>query len=162
MSDGRVWSVGDDVDTDMLAPGHAMKFGIDVIAKYSLENLRPEFASQVRRGDFIVAGNNFGIGSSREQAAQVLVFLGVRAVIAQSYGGLFFRNAFNVGLLLLTLPNASELKDQEQLDFNVGDLTVKRANGQLMQCDPIPEFLLNMAHLGGLLPTLEATLKQRK
>src|SRR3989338_8190708 len=98
----RVWKLGAEIDTDVLAPGHAMKHGIDRIATYCLESVRPEFAGLVRPGDVIVAGPNFGIGSSREQAAAVLVKLGVAAVIAPSFSGLYFRNAFNVGLLLLT------------------------------------------------------------
>ena len=98
----RTWKLPPDVDTDQLAPGHAMKHGLDVIARHCLERVRPEFAPQVQRGDVIVAGPNFGIGSSREQAASVLVHLGLAAVIAPSYSGLYFRNAFNVGLLLLT------------------------------------------------------------
>jgi 3-isopropylmalate/(R)-2-methylmalate dehydratase small subunit len=95
----RVWRLGCDIDTDALAPGHAMKHGLDVIAKHCLESVRPEFAAAARAGDVIVAGPNFGIGSSREQAASVLVHLQVAAVIAPSFSGLFFRNAFNVGLL---------------------------------------------------------------
>ncbi|RZI86923.1 MAG: 3-isopropylmalate dehydratase, partial [Variovorax sp.] len=111
----RVWRLGADVDTDLLAPGHAMKHGIDVIATHCLEAVRPEFAREVRRGDVLVAGPNFGIGSSREQAAAALVHLGVSAVIAPSYSGLYFRNAFNVGLLLLTCAEAESLHDGERI-----------------------------------------------
>lgn len=106
MTHARVWKLGADVDTDALAPGAYMKHGIDVIAQHCLEALRPDFAAAVRPGDVLVAGANFGIGSSREQAAGALVHLGVRAVIAPSFSGLFFRNAFNLGLLLLTCPDA--------------------------------------------------------
>jgi len=98
----RVWKLGADIDTDVLAPGHAMKHGLDVLARHCLESVRPDFVSGVRKGDVIVAGPNFGIGSSREQAAAVLVRLGIVAVIAPSFSGLYFRNAFNLGLLLLT------------------------------------------------------------
>lgn len=83
----RVWCLGADIDTDALAPGHAMKHGIETIAQHCLEAVRPEFAREVRRGDVIVAGPNFGIGSSREQAAAVLVQLGVAAVIAPRTAG---------------------------------------------------------------------------
>ena len=108
----RVWRFGADIDTDLLAPGHAMKHGIDRIAQHCLEVVRPEFARDVRPGDVIVAGPNFGIGSSREQAAAVLVKLGVVAVIAPAYSGLFFRNAFNLGLLLLTCAQAETLGEE--------------------------------------------------
>jgi 3-isopropylmalate/(R)-2-methylmalate dehydratase small subunit len=111
----KVWHLGADVDTDALAPGAYMQHGIDVIAQHCLENVLPDFARDVKPGDIIVAGHSFGIGSSREQAAAALVHLGVAAVIAPSYGGLFFRNAFNLGLLLITSPDIETLQNQELL-----------------------------------------------
>lgn len=150
----RVWKLGADIDTDVLAPGHAMKHGIDKIATYCLESVRPEFASQVRPGDVIVAGSNFGIGSSREQAASVLVKLGVAAVIAPSFSGLYFRNAFNVGLLLLTCPEADQLQEAEQVALDTHNLKVKPATGNTLVCEPIPEFLLAMVRSGGLMNQL--------
>ena len=150
----RVWRLGADVDTDVLAPGHAMKHGIDKIATYCLESVRPEFASQVRPGDVIVAGPNFGIGSSREQAAAVLVKLGVVAVIAPSFSGLYFRNAFNVGLLLLTCAQAELLQDAEQVGLDTHDLAVISGAGQRLACEPIPDFLLDMVRSGGLMKQL--------
>ena len=150
----RVWKLGADVDTDVLAPGHAMKHGIDRIATYCLESVRPEFASQVRPGDVIVAGPNFGIGSSREQAAAVLVRLGVAAVIAPSFSGLYFRNAFNVGLLLLTCPDADVLQEAERVTLDTQNLAVISGTGQRLACEPIPEFLLDMVRSGGLMNQL--------
>ena len=115
---GRAWRLPADVDTDQLAPGATMKHGLEVTARHCLEALRPEFAREVRHGDVIVAGADFGIGSSREQAASVLVHLGVAAVIAPSFAGLYFRNAFNVGLLLLTCPEAQRIEDGEPIAFD--------------------------------------------
>lgn len=154
MTSHRVWKLGADIDTDVLAPGHAMKHGIDKIATYCLESVRPEFASQVRPGDVIVAGSNFGIGSSREQAAAVLVKLGVAAVIAPSFSGLYFRNAFNVGLLLLTCPEADALQEAEQVALDTKNLAVITAAGQRLACEPIPDFLLDMVRSGGLMNQL--------
>ncbi|MCX7168398.1 MAG: 3-isopropylmalate dehydratase [Rhodocyclales bacterium] len=162
MSTHRVWKLGADIDTDVLAPGHAMKHGIDKIASHCLESLRPEFVSQVRPGDVIVAGPNFGIGSSREQAAAVLVRLGVAAVIAPSFGGLYFRNAFNVGLLLLTCAEAEALQEVEQVTLDSQDLAVISATGRRLACEPIPAFLLDMVRSGGLLPTLRQRLAREK
>jgi 3-isopropylmalate/(R)-2-methylmalate dehydratase small subunit len=108
---GKVWRVGANIDTDALAPGAYMKHDIEVIAAHCLEIHRADFASGVKPGDVLVAGPNFGIGSSREQAAGALKHLGIAAVIAPSYSGLFFRNAFNLGLLLLTCPDAENLQD---------------------------------------------------
>ena len=158
----RVWKVGADVDTDQLAPGAYMKLGIHDIAKHCLEGVRPEFAAQVKAGDVLAAGPNFGIGSSREQAADALVKLGVKAVVAPSYGGLYFRNAFNLGLLLLTCKEAEALEEGEQISLDLSTWTVVRANGQRLACDAIPEFLVAMVEAGGLLPQLKLRLQQQR
>ena len=120
----KVWHLGDDVNTDALAPGAYMQHGIDEIAKHCLEGLVPAFARDVRAGDVVVAGANFGIGSSREQAVAALVHLGVAAVIAPSYGGLYFRNAFNLGLLLLTCPQVERLRGQSELAIDATTLSI--------------------------------------
>jgi len=156
----RVWRLPADVDTDQLAPGGTMKFGLDVTARHCLESVRPEFAREVRRGDVIVAGPHFGIGSSREQAASVLVHLGVAAVIAPSFGGLYFRNAFNVGLLLLTCPQARRIDDGETITFDARAGRIERSNGDALACEPIPGFLLDMVEAGGLLPQLKKRLEK--
>lgn len=153
----RVWKLGADIDTDVLAPGHAMKHGIETIARYCLESIRPEFAGQVRAGDVIVAGPNFGIGSSREQAAAVLVRLGVAAVIAPSFSGLYFRNAFNVGLLLLTCPEAALLEEAEEITLDTSKANrpiVTSSAGKHLACEPISEFLMDMVRNGGLMNQL--------
>jgi 3-isopropylmalate/(R)-2-methylmalate dehydratase small subunit len=155
----QVWRLGDDVDTDALAPGAYMQHGIEVIGQHCLEHLLPRFAQDVRPGDVIVAGRNFGIGSSREQAAAVLVHLGVAAVIAPSYGGLFFRNAFNLGLVLLTCSQLASLQDEEQICLVEPDLSLRTRSGTELPCDPVPGFLLQMARAGGLLASLKQRLK---
>ena len=158
----RAWRVGADVDTDQLAPGSVMQFGIEVIARHCLQALRPEFASSVQRGDVLVAGANFGIGSSREQAASALVHLGVAAVIAPSYNGLYFRNAFNVGLLLITCADAEEIGEGENISIDARAGHVMRGNGQRLACATIPTFLLEMVEAGGLLPQLKRRMKHRE
>jgi len=158
----RVWRVGADVDTDQLAPGYAMSFGIEVIARHCLEGLRPGWAGQVRRGDVLVAGPNFGIGSSREQAAAALVDLGLAAVIAPSYSGLFFRNAFNLGLLLMTCPDAERLAEGDRVALEPLAGRVVYADGTALPCEPIPDFLLERVQAGGLLPQLRRRLAQER
>lgn len=158
----KVWKLGTDVDTDQLAPGAYMKLGLPEIAAHCLEGVRPEFAAGVRPGDVIAAGANFGIGSSREQAAGALVQLGVKAVIAPSYSGLFFRNAFNLGLLLLTCRQAPVLEEGESVSLDLSTRAVVRANGQRLDCEPIPDFLLAMVQAGGLLPQLKARLRRQE
>ncbi|MEY3460435.1 MAG: hypothetical protein RLZZ03_88 [Pseudomonadota bacterium] len=154
MSVHRVWKFGSDIDTDALAPGAYMKLGIEGIAPHCLEAVRPEFAGEVQPGAVIAAGPNFGIGSSREQAVAALVHLGVKAVIAPSFSGLFFRNAFNLGLLLLTTPDAEQLAEAEQVELDLQTLTLRRPSGQQLVCQPIPGFLLDMVAAGGLMNQL--------
>ena len=154
MSIHRVWKFGPDIDTDALAPGAYMKLGIEGIAPHCLEAVRPEFAGEVQPGAVIAAGPNFGIGSSREQAVAALVHLGVKAVIAPSFSGLFFRNAFNLGLLLLTTPEAELLAEAEQVELDLQTLTLRRPTGQQLVCQPIPGFLLDMVAAGGLMNQL--------
>ncbi|CAN5694813.1 3-isopropylmalate dehydratase small subunit [soil metagenome] len=150
----RVWRLGADIDTDLLAPGHAMKYGIETIAKHCLETVRPEFAREVQPGDVIVAGPNFGIGSSREQAAEALVLLGVAAVIAPSYSGLYFRNAFNLGLLLLTCSDVDALADGDRIGLDLAAPALIAPGGARLACEPIPGFLLDMVRAGGLMNQL--------
>ena len=137
-----------------------MKFGIDEIARHCLQRVRPDFAAGVRPGDVLVAGPNFGIGSSREQAAAALVRLGVAAV-ALSYNGLYFRNAFNVGLLLLTCPHAARLVEGERVSLDPDAGRIHRRDGEALACEPLPDFLLDMVRAGGLLNQLKALQKER-
>ena len=157
----RVWKFGADIDTDVLAPGAYMKLGIEGIAPHCLESVRAEFAAGVRPGDVVAAGPNFGIGSSREQAAAALVHLGVAAVIAPSYGGLYFRNAFNVGLLLLTCPQAESLEDGQTVELDLAAPAVISPTHGRLSCEPVPGFLLDMVRAGGLFNQLKLRLRGR-
>ena len=131
------------IDTDALAPGAYMKFGIDEIARHCLQRVR-QTSPPACGGDVLVAGPNFGIGSSREQAAAALVRLGVAAVVAPSYNGLYFRNAFNVGLLLLTCPHAARLVEGERVSLDPDAGRIHRRDGEALACEPLPDFLLDM------------------
>jgi len=164
----RVWRLPAGVDTDALAPSRWMKYSAEVIARHCLESMRPQFALEARPGDVIVAGANFGIGSSREQAASALVHLGIAAVIAPSFGGLFYRNAFNVGLPLLTCRDAEAIVDGQRVQFDLAHGLVRcvtdsvgrglGARAPLLPCEPIPAFLIELVSAGGLL----AQLKRRR
>jgi len=156
----RAWRVGADVDTDQLAPGAYMKFGIEEIARHCLQGVRPEFAAEVRPGDVLVAGANFGIGSSREQAAAALVHLGLAAVIAPNFNGLYFRNAFNVGLLLITCERAGEIAEGEAVTLDLERRLVLRASGDALPCAEVPGFLLDMVRAGGLMNLLKRRLAE--
>jgi len=155
---GRIWRFGDNVDTDAMAPAVLMKSSLDVLASACLAGLRPEFPGRVRAGDLLVAGENFGIGSSREQAPQALRHLGVGAVIAQSFGGLFYRNAINLGLPVLVCADTSLLADGMPATLDLERAVLHLADGGQVRCEPIPEFLHAILGAGGLIPHLKARL----
>lgn len=159
---GRAFVFGDNVDTDTLAPGLYMKKPIEEMARHTLEALDPGFASSVRAGDIVAGGENFGMGSSREQAVMTLRQLGVAAVVAKSFAGLFFRNALNLGLPALACADAGKIRAGDRLavapeDGRVDNLTT----GETYACEPIPPHLLEMIRDGGLIPHLEKKLKRR-
>jgi 3-isopropylmalate/(R)-2-methylmalate dehydratase small subunit len=155
----HAWKFGDSVDTDAMAPGLYMKLPIEELAKHCLEGVRPEFALGVRKGDIVIAGRNFGIGSSREQAAQALKALGVHAVIAQSFGGIFYRNALNLGLVVLVCARTDAIADGARIEVDpiAGRITLP-GEGVSLACEPVPAFLLEMVQDGGLLPHLKKRL----
>lgn len=159
----RVWSLPANVDTDALAPGKAMSGGLEGIAPHCLGSIRSDFAEQVRPGDIIVAGANFGIGSSREQAAGVLRHLGVRAVFAPSFAGLFYRNAFNLGLPALICAQAGGIPDGCEVSLP-SDRPVIVASGLNTQWtyEPAPPFLQALVDAGGLLAQLRQRLQEQQ
>ena len=158
----KAWVFGDNLDTDVLAPGRYMKFGIEEIAKHCLESIDPGFVSNVKRGDAVVAGRNMGVGSSREQAPEALKHLGVALLIAESFAGLFYRNAINLGLPAVTCAQAKKIRPGDELDVDLGAGRIRnRTSGETLECEPIPAFLMRIIDDGGLLPHLEKRLAQK-
>ena len=163
---GRLWLFEETINTDVLAPGFYMKSPIDELSKHCLEAIRPEFASNVRKGDVILAGENMGVGSSREQAAEVLKFLGVSCIIAKSFAGIFYRNAINLGLPVFTLPSEPSLPKQfvdgsfVNFDFDSSTLTLEKPNLQV-KLDPLPMFLRELITDGGLVSHLEKRFSEK-
>lgn len=156
---GRVWVLGPNVDTDVLAPGKYMKSPLAELASHCLEAIDPSFARDVQAGDVIVAGKNFGLGSSREQAAEALRYLGVSAVVAPSFAGIFFRNALNLGLLAVVCADAHRVRPGQhvEIDARRGTVTVAET-GKVLKAERLPDFLLEMVEAGGLIPHLERQL----
>ena len=158
----KVWRLPADVETEQIAPASMPGCKLTMAARHCLETLRPEFATEVQPGDVIVAGANFGIGGSSEPAAAVLAHLGVASVIAPSFAGQFFRDAFNAGLLLLTCPQAVLIDDGEMLEFDARAARVQRTTPGLplavFECEPVAELLLELVEAGGL----HAQLKKRR
>lgn len=153
MSKGRVWKYGDNVDTDVIFPGRYtyQLMPPEEMAKHALEDLDPEFAPNVRPGDVIVAGKNFGCGSSREQAAACLKAAGVQAVVARSFARIYFRNAINLGLAVLQCGqavDALEKGDDVEIDFAAGEIRSSRGTFRFL---PLPASVLGILEAGGLL-----------
>ena len=163
---GRLWLFEETINTDVLAPGFYMKSPIDELSKHCLEAIRPEFASNVRKGDVILAGENMGVGSSREQAAEVLKFLGVSCIIAKSFAGIFYRNAINLGLPVFTLPSEPSLPKQfvdgsfVNFDFDSTTLNLEQPSLQV-KLDPLPMFLRELITDGGLVSHLEKRFSEK-
>jgi 3-isopropylmalate/(R)-2-methylmalate dehydratase small subunit len=159
---GRAFVFGDNVDTDSLAPGLYMKKPIEEMARHTLEALDPTFATSVRAGDIVVGGENFGMGSSREQAVMTLRTLGVAAVIAKSFAGLFFRNALNLGLPALACADAGRIGAGDRIEVKPEAGKIENlTKGETYACEPIPPHLVEMIRDGGLIPHLEKKLKRR-
>ena len=163
---GRLWLFEETINTDVLAPGFYMKSPMDELSKHCLEAIRPEFASNVRKGDVILAGENMGVGSSREQAAEVLKFLGVSCIIAKSFAGIFYRNAINLGLPVFTLPSEPSLPKQfvdgsfVNFDFDSTTLNLEQPSLQV-KLDPLPKFLRELITDGGLVSHLEKRFSEK-
>ncbi|MEM8740150.1 MAG: 3-isopropylmalate dehydratase [Pseudomonadota bacterium] len=153
---GRIFRLGDDVDTDQLAPGRYMRGGIDALAAHCLESVRPDFAQSVQPGDILVAGRNFGMGSSREQAAEALRHLGLAGVVAESFAGIFYRNAINLGLPVLTTADSSAVKEGAAARLDVANGRLMLEEGGSLALDPLPDNLLPIIAAGGLVPLLKA------
>ena len=151
---GRVWKFGDSVSTDSIISGK-YKFktiDLDELSKHALETLSPDFAERVKPGDVIVAGEDFGCGSSREQAPLVLKQLGVGAIVAKSFARIFYRNSVNVGLPLVESLEAPEHISQGEtleIDLQKGSLQ-NLSSGRSFQAKPLPEFLMQILEDGGL------------
>ena len=164
MNGGRAWVFGDNVDTDVLAPGQYMKLGIEEIARHCLESVDPAFAAGVKAGDVVVGRRNFGTGSSREQAPQALKQLGVAALVAESFAGLFYRNAINLGLPAVVCADTQRIRagDRVRVDPEAGRIE-NLSTGDVLACEPIPAHLMQLLRDGGLVPHLEQRLaRQRK
>jgi 3-isopropylmalate/(R)-2-methylmalate dehydratase small subunit len=164
MIKGKVWKYGDDVNTDGIFPGRYTYTVTDPgeIASHALEGLDPAFAKNVKPGDVVVAGKNFGCGSSREQAALCLKYAGVAAVVAASFARIFFRNAINAGLPTVAAPEAIphiKAGDEITIDFPAGELTA--ADGSSYKFTVLPPEVIDILEAGGLVPYVKKELANK-
>ena len=155
---GKVWILGDDIDTDIIMPTEYLALKtINDMCPYAFSPLRPELAEKIHAGDIIVAGKNFGCGSSREQAPIALHQLGVSLVMAKGFARIFRRNSINIGLPVWVADMADKLKtgDEVEVDLEKGTVTV---NGEVNEFTPMAPTVLKTLEYGGLIPRVRAEL----
>lgn len=158
---GRVHKFGDDIDTDLIIPARYLTTADPrELARHALEDADPAFATRVRPGDFVVAGKNFGCGSSREHAPLALKAAGVAGVIASSFARIFYRNAFNIGLPIFEAPEAARsLQDGDEVAVDPAAGLIRRtATGEEFPVTPLPEFMQSLVEAGGLVPYVQRKL----
>jgi len=158
----RAWVFGDHISTDDIIAGRYLaKHEPAEWGKHVMENIDPEFSGKVRPGDVIIAGKNFGCGSSREQAPIALKAAGVSAVVAESFARIFYRNAINQGLPVLTCQGVKkEFKNGDEVEINLGEGWIKNLRtGRTLKLQPLPDFVLEILREGGLVQYLKKKLK---
>lgn len=145
----KIWKFGDNINTDQIIPGrYYPRENIEELGKYCFCELNPRFAKEKKQGDVIVAGNNFGCGSSREYAVLALKYSGMKCVIAKSFARIFFRNCINTGFPILICDINADNGDKIGVDLEKGEIIV---NSRRFQAEPLPEFVLNIVNEGGII-----------
>jgi 3-isopropylmalate/(R)-2-methylmalate dehydratase small subunit len=156
---GKVFRYGDNIDTDVIIPARYLNTSDGgELAKHCMEDIDATFVERVRPGDMMVAGKNFGCGSSREHAPLAIQCAGIACVIAESFARIFYRNAVNIGLPILECPEAVQAikeGDEVKVDFSTGQIT-NLSNGKVFQSQPFPPFIQNIIQAGGLLASIKA------
>jgi len=149
---GKAWKFGDDVSTDLIAPGRYfhLRSNLPELAKHVLEDADPGFAASVRKGDFVVGGRNFGLGSSREHAPTIIALAGVAAVMAKSFARIFFRNAINVGLPAL-ICDTDGISQGDELEVSLAEGKIRnRTKDTVIEFTPLPPVMVQILSDGGL------------
>lgn len=154
---GRVWKLGDNIDTDAIVSGQYLDVPMDEVVLHVLENHKPEFAGNVKAGDILVAGSNFGCGSSREQAPAALKALGIGCVVAASFGRIFFRNAIAIGLPVLACGSVSgAFEEGDTALVSMDRSTVENtATGAVFPCEPLSPEMQAIIAEGGIIQRLK-------
>jgi 3-isopropylmalate/(R)-2-methylmalate dehydratase small subunit len=158
---GKVWKYGDNINTDVIFPGKYtyQKMEPEEMAKHALEDLDPGFTSKVKQGDILVAGRNFGMGSSREQAATAVKYAGIRVIIAKSFARIYFRNAINAGMPAIKSPeavDAIENGEEVTVDMAKGEITTNKG---IFTFPPYPETVMKILEKNGLINFIKSTIQ---
>ncbi len=154
---GKAFKFGDNISTDHIAPGRLfhLRSNLEEFAKHVLEDADETFATKMQKGDFVVAGNNFGLGSSREHAPQIIKIAGVRAVLAKSFARIFYRNAINIGLLLIEC-DTDKINAGDEIEVDIKSGIVKNITQNIeIKISPLPDVMIKMLEDGGLIEHLK-------
>jgi 3-isopropylmalate/(R)-2-methylmalate dehydratase small subunit len=154
----RVWKFGDDINTDLITPGrYTVTTNKKRLAEIVFIEYRPEFGKEVKNGDVIVAGYNFGCGSSREHSPVAIKAAGISAVIAKSFARIFFRNSINIGLPLFVSEDADKIEDNDEIEINIKTGKVQdKTNGTTITVKPLPDLMQKIVNKGGLVNFLRS------
>jgi 3-isopropylmalate/(R)-2-methylmalate dehydratase small subunit len=158
---GKVFKYGENVDTDVIIPARHLNTSVPAeLARHCMEDIDADFVNQVKEGDVIVAGKNFGCGSSREHAPIAIKAAGISCVIAPTYARIFYRNSFNTGLPILECEEAAqkiEARDEVEVNFETGEIK-NITKGETYQAEPFPEFISKIIQCGGLVNYVKKSL----
>jgi 3-isopropylmalate/(R)-2-methylmalate dehydratase small subunit len=160
---GKVWKFGDNIDTDIIIPGRYLTLrDPNEMASHAFEPIDPEFSKNVKKGDIIVGGKNFGSGSSREEAPFVLKQLGISAIVAESFARIFFRNAINIGLPLIEIKEISgKIGKGEEIEIHLSDGTLRNLKTkEVFTMMPLPDFLMEILKAGGAIEAIKKRVKK--
>ena len=160
---GNVWKFGDNINTDVIIPGRYMNTPLEEMQTHALEMVNPQFPLEVKKGDVIVGGENFGCGSSREEAVSVLKASGIAALVCESFARIFFRNAISIGLPVIVCPGVSvSFKENDTLELDLDGATVININLELvLPCESLSAEIKEILSKGGILPILKEFVKEK-
>jgi len=161
--DGKVWTFGKDIDTDLIIAARYLNTSVpEELAKHVMEDADPEFVNKMSVGDVIVAGENFGCGSSREHAPIALKAAGVAAIIAPTFARIFYRNAFNMGLPIFELPQSAEISEGDEISVDMDNGTItNKTTSKTYDFTPIPPFMQELIDAGGLMNFAQNEIKEQ-
>ena len=160
MKEGKVWKFGDNIDTDIIIAARYLNTSDEnILAKHIMEDADPKFSSKIAKGDIIVAGENFGCGSSREHAPLALKEAGIAAVVAKSFARIFYRNSFNTGLLILEIKETDEINEGDTLKIDVDNgIIINESTKKEYKFNSIPPFMQELLNAGGLIEYAKAKM----
>lgn len=150
---GKVWKFGDNISTDLIAPGRYfhLRNDLEKLAEHVFEDVEENFAKKINKGDLVVAGKNFGLGSSREHAPRIIKISGISCIIAKSFARIFYRNSINIGLPLIELKETDEIEQGDELVVDLEKGIIKNVTKDVMyEFNPIPKFMMQILSEGGI------------